>query len=167
MSKQPFVVDLAEVLRRPGAQHPLHLEGVLPDVVLSTTRVPDDALVALDATVEAQGRTVIVQGTARAPWEGECRRCLEPASGEMAIDLREVFQPDPVDGETFPIVDERIDLGVVLRELLALALPLAPLCRDACPGPDPESHPVVVEDAPAEPPSDPRWAALDQLRFDS
>ncbi len=182
MPKDPFVVDLAEVLRRPGAQHPLHLEGPLPGVELSTARVPADGVVALDATVEAQGHTVIVQGTARAPWEGECRRCLEAAAGELALDLREVFEPDPVDGETFPIADERIDLGAVLRELLALALPMAPLCSEDCPGPDPEAHPVTVEadgadnadgvdgagdDEPAGPPADPRWAALDQLRFDA
>jgi uncharacterized protein len=167
MAKQPFVVDLAEVLRRPGAQHPLHREGPLPGIALSGARVLDGAVVELDATVEAQGRTVIAQGAARAPWEGECRRCLERATGELVVELREVFEPDPVDGETYPIVDERIDLGAVLRELLALALPLAPLCRDDCPGPDPEDHPVVLEEATAEPPTDPRWAALDQLRFDS
>ena len=176
MAKQPFVVDLADVLRRPGAQHPVHLEGPLPGVALTSARVPEDATVALDVTVEAQGRTVIVQGTARAPWEGECRRCLESTAGELVVDLREVFEPDPVEGETFPIEDELIDLGAALRELLALALPLAPLCRDACPGADPEDHPVLTEDdeagehdveVPAEPPADPRWAALDQLRFDS
>jgi uncharacterized metal-binding protein YceD (DUF177 family) len=63
----------------------------------------------------------------------------------------------------------------VLREALALALPLAPLCDEACPGPDPDAHPVGT---PAEadgeegvdgvdgPPADPRWSALDALRFD-
>jgi len=180
MPKDPFVVDLAEVLRRPGAQHPLHLEGTLSGVDLSTARVPTDAIVALDATVEAQGQTVIVQGSARAPWEGECRRCLEAASGELVVDLQEVFEPEPVDGETFPLGDERIDLGAVLRELLALALPMAPLCSADCPGPDPEAHPVVAEaeadadDGPVGTGSggtgssaDPRWAALDQLRFDA
>ncbi|HEY8547810.1 MAG TPA: DUF177 domain-containing protein [Acidimicrobiales bacterium] len=179
MAKDPFVVDLAEVLRRPGAQHPLHLEGLLPGVELSTARVPGDGVVTLDATVEAQGHTVIVQGTARAVWEGECRRCLEHAAGDLELDLREVFEPHPVEGETFPITDERIDVGAVLRELLALALPLAPLCSDDCPGPDPEAHPVTtadevegadgVDDAAGgeEPPGDPRWAALRELRFDA
>jgi uncharacterized protein len=165
----PFVVNLAEALRTPGAQHGLLLQGHLPGVGLSSARVPDDAVVTLDATVEALGKTVVVQGTVRAPWEGECRRCLEEASGELVVDLREVFEPDPVDGETYPIENEQIDLGVVLHELLALALPLAPLCRDDCPGPDPEAHPVVPEsdDEADETPRDPRWGALDELRFDS
>jgi uncharacterized protein len=52
----------------------------------------------------------------------------------------------------------------VVREALALALPLAPVCREDCPGPDPEANPVVTDDeAPA---GDPRWSALDALRFE-
>jgi uncharacterized protein len=167
----PFVVNLAEALRTPGAQHGLFLQGHLPGIALSNARVPDDAMVTLDATVEALGRTVVVQGTVRAPWEGECRRCLEEASGELSVDLREVFEPDPVDGDgdTYPIENEQIDLGVVLRELLALALPLAPLCRDGCPGADPDDHPIVLEpdDEADRSRHDPRWGALDELRFDS
>ena len=166
MTRSPFVVQLAEVLAAPGSQHPLVLEGPVPGVALTTARVPDDAVVALDATIEAQGRTIIVQGTARAPWEGECRRCLEFVSGELTLELREVFEPDPVEGETFPTDGEQIDLEPVLRESLALALPLAPLCREDCPGPSPEDHPVATADGNGEVPADPRWAALDQLHFD-
>jgi uncharacterized protein len=189
MAAPPFVVDLAEVLRRPGARRELHLDGPLPGVELTVARIPGDATVTFDGTVEAQGQTVIAQGRARAPWVGECRRCLESAAGEMTLDVREVFEPHPVEGETFPVVDERIDLGAVLRELLALALPLAPLCREDCPGPDPEAHPVHAGDEAADGRgpgaddgpgaavdgdptdggrlADPRWGALDQLRFDA
>jgi uncharacterized protein len=177
MTRSPFVVPLAEVLAVPGRQQPLARAGHVPGIALSTTRVPDDADVTLDATIEAQGQTIIVQGVARAPWEGECRRCLEPVSGELEVDLREVFEPHPVEGETFPTDGEEIDLEPMLRETLALALPLAPLCRDDCAGPNPDADPVVPEaegvtdgDDPstgdAEPARDPRWAALDQLRFD-
>lgn len=175
--RKPFLIHLADVMRTPGAQHELAVQGPLPGIALSSARVPDDAVVTLDATVEAQGQTVVVQGTVHAPWEGECRRCLEHASGEMTVDVREVFEPNPVDGEIYPIENEQIDLGTVLHEVLALALPLAPLCREDCPGPDPDEHPVVPEaDVPVPAESganavrangDPRWAALDQLRFDS
>jgi uncharacterized metal-binding protein YceD (DUF177 family) len=57
-----------------------------------------------------------------------------------------------------------------------LTLPLAPLCSDDCKGPAPDVFPAVIEgdEVPAEPaapsgeaPADPRWAALDGLRFDS
>jgi uncharacterized protein len=168
MARRPFVVQLAEVLAVPGSQHPLALAGPVPGVALSTTRVPDDAAVTVDATIEAQGHTIIVQGTARAPWEGECRRCLDPVSGELEVGFREVFEPNPVEGETFPTDGEEIDLEPMLAESLALALPLAPLCRDDCPGPAPDSTPITPEsEAEPEPHSDPRWSALKDLHFDS
>jgi uncharacterized protein len=80
-----------------------------------------------------------------------------------------VFEASPVEGETFPLVGEQVDLAPMLREALALGLPLAPLCADDCAGPAPEAHPVRVPDDAAGDarPTDPRWAALDELRFDA
>jgi DUF177 domain-containing protein len=160
---RPFLVPTGELFRHPGARQHLVLSGPVPDLALSTTRLAGDEVVA-DVVLEAQGDTVMLTGTVSGRWEGECRRCLESTSGEVVVDVREVFEPDPVEGETYPLGREDLDLGPAVREALTLALPLAPVCRDDCPGADPEAHPVVTEDdAPA---ADPRWAALDGLRFD-
>lgn len=162
-----FVVDVGELLQHAGTQRRVTLVGPLPGVELSSARIPDEADVQLDAVLEAQGATVVVRGTIYAPWVGECRRCLQPTDGELRVDLHEIFEPRPVEGETFPLDGEQLDLAPMLSEVVALALPLAPLCSEACPGPDPDTHPV---DSPAEddtePAPDPRWAALDQLKFD-
>lgn len=173
---RPFVVNVRDLLRQPGAQRRLTRVGSLSGMALSSTRIPDDAEVQVDVTLEAQGGTVIVQGTAAAPWVGECRRCLGPTSGSVEVELHEVFEEVPVEGETFPLTGEQVDLAPLLREALTLGLPLAPLCADDCAGPDPEQHPVSTptdadaddaDDAEDEgPPRDPRWAALDQLRVD-
>jgi uncharacterized protein len=167
--RNPFLIDVGEELRHPGTRRSVVRAAPLPGLALSTTRVPDDADVQADLVVEAQGTTVIVAGTARAPWVGECRRCLGPTRGEIAVDIHEIFEPDPVDGETFPLEGELVDLAPMLRESVALALPLAPLCREDCAGPDPEDHPVLTpgDGDEAGPPADPRWAALDELRFDA
>jgi uncharacterized protein len=167
--RNPFLIDVGEELRHPGVRRILALAGPLPGLALSTTRVPDGADVEADLVVEAQGATVIVRGTARAPWVGECRRCLGPTSGEITVELHEVFEANAVEGETFPLVGELADLAPMLRESLALGLPLAPLCGEDCAGPDPDSHPVRVPDDHADDarPTDPRWAALDELRFDA
>jgi DUF177 domain-containing protein len=170
----PFVVPTAELFRHRGTQSPIHRHGPLPGVALSTSRLADGADVDADLVVEAQGDSVIVTGTVRALWEGECRRCLSTTGGELVVDLQEVFEPDPVEGETYPLGHDHVDLTPALREALALALPVAPLCSEDCAGPDPDDHPVTVEsDEPegevgeeGEAPADPRWAALDQLKFD-
>ena len=158
-----------ELFRHQGARHPLTLAGRLPDLALSTTRVTDDVVVA-DVVLEAQGETVTVSGTVAARWEGECRRCLEATGGDVVVELSEVFEAEPVDGETYPLGRDEVDLEPAIREALALALPLAPLCSDDCTGPDPEAHPVTTAPDPADaddaPRRDPRWGALDTLQFD-
>jgi len=167
--RNPFLIDVGEELRHPGVRRTLALTAPLPGVALSTTRVPDDVDVVADLVLEAQGATIIVQGTVWAPWVGECRRCLGPTRGELTAEVHEVFEPNPTEGETFPLVGEQVDLAPMLRETLALALPLAPLCTEDCAGPDPEDHPVLVPDDATDDarPTDPRWAALDELRFDA
>jgi uncharacterized metal-binding protein YceD (DUF177 family) len=54
----------------------------------------------------------------------------------------------------------------MVRDAVLLALPLSPLCEEACGGPDPEAHPVITADDEVVPLEDPRWAALKELRFD-
>jgi uncharacterized protein len=169
----PFAVPTGELFRRAGARHGVTLAGRLPDVALSTTRLADDDVVVAELVLEAQGEAVTATGTVSAHWVGECRRCLEPTEGAVTVELSEVFEADPVDGETYPLGRDEVDVGPAVREALALALPLAPLCRDDCTGPDPEAHPVTTapdaaessDDEPA--PADPRWAALDALHFDN
>jgi uncharacterized protein len=127
---------------------------------------------------------IVLTGTATAPWEGECRRCLTDVTGVVEVELREIFSNHPVEGETWPVDNDAIDLGPVLHDAVLLTLPLVPLCSDDCVGPDPERFPTLVEGSPealaaaaaaateedeaepASPPADPRWAALDDLKFD-
>ena len=171
---RPFVVSTGELFRHPGARQQVLLVGPLSGVALSTSRLTDDDVRA-DVTLEAQGSTVTVTGRVVGRWTGECRRCLGTTGGELAVGLQEIFEPHPVEGETYRLDADQVDLEPALRDALALALPLAPLCDEACAGPDPEDHPVSVEDADeahgangtdGAVPADPRWAALDALRFD-
>jgi len=53
--------------------------------------VPAGALVEAKLTLEAVQHGVIVAGKVSAPWQGECRRCLEVARGTLDIDVRELF----------------------------------------------------------------------------
>ena len=167
---RPFLISTGELFRQRGAVHPLTLVGPLPGLTLSSTRLTGDDVVA-DVVLEAQGESVTVSGTVTAWWEGECRRCLEPTGGEVVVEVSEIFEPEPVEGETYPLGSDDLDLEPALRDALALALPIAPLCHEECAGPDPEAHPVTVardlDPEPDEPASDPRWGALDALRFDN
>jgi uncharacterized protein len=167
MTRDPLALDVANVLSRPGVRHPYQIEAPLPGVKLTSTEIPDGQTVVVDLVLEAQGTDVIVEGTAHTTWQGECRRCLEPTSGQVQLDLQEIYSEHPVEGETFPFDGERLNLAPMLREAFTLALPLVPLCREDCPGPDPDQHPVQTAgetDTPKR--EDDPWDALDQLRFE-
>jgi uncharacterized protein len=169
VTRPPFLVPIADLAQRPGARQQVALAGPLPALALSSARLTEGDVV-VDVTVESQGDTMTVTGTATGWWEGECRRCLETTGGEITVPLSEVFAPQATEGETYPLGRDALDLEPALREAFALALPLAPLCDEACAGPDPEAHPVGTpaddEDDAAGPPADPRWSALDALKFD-
>lgn len=160
-----------ELLHDPGVQH--RVSGTLRVEAggLTSARLDDDADATYELTLEAQANRIRVTGSTRGSWVGECRRCLEPTSGEVVATVAEIFETLPTLGETWPIEDGLIDLEPAIREALLLELPLAPLCAHDCDGPDPDRYPTAnpVEDGHDRdgrehaPLRDPRWAALDGL----
>ncbi|MCU0274604.1 MAG: DUF177 domain-containing protein, partial [Acidimicrobiales bacterium] len=91
--------------------------------------------------------------------------CLEPVQGITRQSVSEIFGGAEGDEDAYPLAHDEIDLEPMVRDVVAGALPLAPLCRPDCPGPAPETFPTgPAEDREAVP--DPRWSALDELTFD-
>jgi uncharacterized protein len=160
-------VGVMELRRRPGTQRDVRVATSIPGLSVTGAQVPDDAPIEVDATLESIEGAITVTGTVRVPWTAECRRCLDPVQGVLTVDLREVFELSPIDGETYPIEGDEVDLEPVVRDAALLNLPLTVLCRADCEGPVPEVLPVVVAgEVPAEPVRDPRWAGLDALRLE-
>ena len=171
MTHPQLRIGIMELRRRPGTQRDVCVTTRLPGLAITSSHVPDDADIAVDATLEWIDGGVTVTGTVEVPWRAECRRCLDEVGGVLTVDLREVFEVRPEEGETYPIDGDEVDLEPVVRDAALLNLPLAPLCRESCPGPAPDSFPAVVSEEQEQEselavPTDPRWAALDQLRFD-
>lgn len=179
MTRGPLRVGVAELLGRPGERRTLQTTATFDDLRLSSAWIEPDAEVVVDLVLEAVlGGRLTVGGTVATHWKGECRRCLDAVEGDVEIEVREVFtedgSEDAPDPDLLTFHGTEIDLEPVVREAVLLALPIAPLCRDDCPGPDPDHAPVAMDDVPAggaadaddDEAPDPRWAALDQLRFD-
>lgn len=160
------MVNVGDLRLRLGSQVRIERSVVLDGLMLTGATVPPGAAVELAATLESIFDGVVATGTLRAPWQGGCRRCLQPVRGEIRPAFREVFEVQPTEGGTFALAGDEIDLEPLIREIVLLSLPLAPLCDEACPGPAPDIFPTSVAGADNEPGPDPRWAALDELRFD-
>lgn len=183
----PLVVEVGDLLDRPNTRRPVTVRLALDEMAVAGSRLSDvDAEadadlsggpVGVDLVLESMPSGVAVDGTVTFPWVGDCRRCLEEVRGETQAEVHEVYELAPTPEETLPVEQDQIDLEPVVREAVLLGLPLAPLCRDDCRGPAPDDFPArlpgdVDPDAPdadgpaGEGPRDPRWAALDDLRFD-
>jgi uncharacterized protein len=168
---RPLLVEVAALVDRPGERRELVIDVVLDDLALSSARVPGGAEVHVDLVLEAILGGLTATGTVRAPWAGACRRCLEPVTEVLEAEVREVYSdaPDLDDPDILSFEGTRIDLEPVVREAVLLSLPIAPLCREDCPGPAPEAFPARQATEPVgegDAPRDPRWAALDGLTFD-
>jgi uncharacterized protein len=171
----PFVVHVAKLRRAPGQS--LHvvcrgevaLAGPLDEVGVDPGRsvVPAGAEAECDVTLTPFEGGLQARGTVTAPWAGVCRRCAEPVSGELVLAVLERFgdRLAAEDDETYPITDDDIDLGPLVRDAVVLELPMAPLCRADCAGLCPQCG-ANRNEAPCGcvAPRDSRWANLDVLR---
>ncbi|BBY32299.1 hypothetical protein MMIN_03600 [Mycolicibacter minnesotensis] len=136
---------------------------------LDLVAIPVDAAVELDLRVESVSEGVLVTGVVSALTDGECARCLQPVTGDIEVELTELFAyPDSATDATTDeddmgrVVDDTVDLEQVIVDAVGLALPLSPLCAPDCPGLCPDCGAAL---ATAEPDHhhdkiDPRWAKL-------
>lgn len=168
-ARRALLVNVADIRRRLGNRKTV--EGVVPieGIAVSDAHIPDGAESTIRVELESvSDGGVVATGQVSAPWEGTCRRCLGPASGMVVASVREVFREQPISDDEFRFDGERIDLAPVARELLALELPLAPLCREDCAGLCPMCGADLntTDCGHDSTPTDPRWGALADLKLD-
>ena len=100
---------------------------------------------------------------------GPCMRCLADAVEDVHVNASEYQASDPAAGGELRseyVVDGQLALSTWARDAIALELPVQILCRPDCAGLCPacgkdlnlEPHEHAVEE------TDPRWAALEELR---
>ncbi len=174
MGAEPFVVNVARLRAANGTRRHEVRRGPLDPYEGSAPPAKGDSALAAgadvtcDVVLESFPGGVMVTGTVSAPWEGTCRRCTAAVGGDLCVAVRERYTdegPGPADEDAYPIVDQRIDLGLVAHDAVVLELPLAPLCSEACRGLCPSCGvDRNVEACDCRPPADPRWASLDVLR---
>ena len=168
MPSHPFTINVASLLRS-GTLREETIEAVIDDLFVTGSAVPVGAPVRAELTLDpsGSGHAIHVRGNVTFPFEGDCARCLNPAVGTLVTEIQELFEEDWTEDETWPIVQDRIDIEPLVREAVLLELPLAPVCREDCAGLCPqcgEDRNVVA--CSCQPATDPRWAALDELHHD-
>jgi uncharacterized protein len=168
-------VDVGDLLDRPNTRRTVQRTVAFDDdLSVADSHLEPGADVEVDLVLESMPSAVAVNGTVTYPWVGQCRRCLDRVEGTAHPEIHEIFEVHPTPDETFPIEGSRVDLEPVIREAVFLGLPLAPLCGPDCRGPAPDEFPAHPpgdleaerEAEQAASSGDPRWSALDDLKFD-
>jgi uncharacterized protein len=170
MARSPLVFDVSRLGRRPGAMHTVQETVPSPGRIgLELIAIQPAAPLDLDLRFESVSEGVLVTGTVSATAGGECSRCLEPVTEDVAIDLTELFAyPDSLTESTTEsdevghVVDNNVDLEQPIIDAVGLALPFAPLCTPDCPGLCPECGIALASAEPGHHHEqiDPRWAKL-------
>ncbi|HEX2284191.1 MAG TPA: DUF177 domain-containing protein [Mycobacterium sp.] len=169
-SRSPLVINISRLGRRPGSMMTLSETVPSPSRIgLDLIAMDEGAPLELDLRIESVSEGVLVTGTVAGPTSGECARCLTAVTGDVEIDLTELFAyPDSTTEATTDadevghVIDDTIDLEQPIVDAVGLALPFSPVCRPDCAGLCPECG---VPLATAEPGHhheqiDPRWAKL-------
>ena len=130
-----FEIPVADLLFKPGARRREHRAGRRPEALtVARSVVPANSEVTVDALLEWVTDGLLASGVLSTSWEGECRRCLDPVSGEVHVEFRELFEQQPREGESYRLGRDSVELEPMVREALTLDLPLAPLCSESCRG---------------------------------
>jgi uncharacterized protein len=165
MTASPFLVQVARLRRSSGTRSHERRSAPIPDLVVTGSRVPEGSEVSVDVVLESLPGGIEASGTVEATWSGACRRCLAEATGTLILPFRELYTVSGDGEETYPLVDDAVDLEVLAHDAILLELPPAPLCRPDCAGICANCG-ADLNDGPCdcEPVRDPRFAALDVLR---
>ena len=151
-----FRIDVADLLTHPGARRAVTLEEPLEDLPDAPAHV--EGPVHVELVLERIHDGIVARGSVRARWQGQCSACLRELSRRVEVHVDELFEPEPLEGETYRLDGHTVDLEQLVRDAVLLELPLAPHCDEAC-------APGAPFDADDEPPLDPRWAALSELEL--
>jgi DUF177 domain-containing protein len=162
-------LDLRRVRLRSGEQHRGRHEIALEPLTFGGQRyvpVPEKPEAELVISRASTGTLFELRFAGRL--HGPCQRCLADAVVERSISAREYQATNADDDElrTPYVVDDRLDLSAWARDALVLELPDQILCREDCAG----LCPVCGADLNVDPheheeeTSDPRWAALAELK---
>lgn len=141
---EPLRYPLAALLREtPGTTRLYPVSGVTidlgPDLELAD---PIEGTIRVSRT----NRGVLVNGRLDTAIASQCSRCLRDIEVPLELEIEEealpsidIFTGQPMDWSNEPdavrlTASHELDLEPVVREATLLAEPIAPLCREDCPG---------------------------------
>jgi uncharacterized protein len=160
-------IDVRDLVGRPGASKVEHLSGTVDDLSTELASLSEDAPVTIELVLESLIEGVVAIGTLEGSLSLRCARCLKEFERGFSVGVSELFVPFPhEDSDEYPLDSEGyLDPDQMVRDLVGLELPFAPVCRPDCRGlcgrcgGDLNVDGCTCTDSEI----DPRWEGLDAL----
>lgn len=132
MIRSPFALNVADLLGRDTLSRPVTIEAS-PDWGTEMSRVSPDVPVVADLMLHPVSGGVAVTGSVRYETIDTCFRCLDSFSTARRASIGALFDTTE-DDETYPLDGHEIDVEQMLLDEVLLAVPVAQVCGDDCPG---------------------------------
>lgn len=169
-----MIIELASVTERPKVIERAFTEGEIDLDLEDAKAVGRTDLHGVAQRIEGKAH---ISGRLTANVEFACVRCLQTTLFKIDAEFDDVFIEPDAEGETDVsleaeeldesyALDGRIDIAEAVREQIILALPDRPLCGEDCKGLCPKcgTNLNLIKCNCITSDTDPRWAALKQIR---
>jgi uncharacterized protein len=162
------VIDVRDLMASPGASRAVRLDEAIGGLATQLAAVPEDRPIGADLLLESLVDGIVVSGPVRGVMRLSCARCLKPFDQGFELQVEELYADgaEPQDDE-YPVIEGRMDLEPMIRDVVVLAMPFAPLCRPDCRGLCSRcGGDLNLGECTCPPDVDARWAPLSDLQLD-
>lgn len=164
---KPWVVSVTDLIDKPGASEELQVTWPAPaELQVPLLGVEKGSAMHVDIRLDSVHEGILVSGTVEGTLTGQCSRCLDPITENVAIDIQELFQlefdPTLEEDEQHMVEHGFVNVEPIMRDALVTSLPFQPRCSPDCEGLCDQCG-IRLEDAGPDhyhEQLDPRWAAL-------
>jgi uncharacterized protein len=132
MIRSPFALNVADLLGRDTLSRPVTVEADV-DWGTEMSRVSPDVPLVADLVLHPVSGGVAVTGSVKYTTIDTCFRCLDEFSTARKASIGALFDTSS-DDETYPLDGHDIDVEQMLLDEVLLAVPVAQICGDDCPG---------------------------------
>lgn len=157
------------MLHRPGEMREREFEITAPEAfgeALAT--VPAGERLNVWVRLESVHEGILVSARVNTTMHAECGRCLTPFTRPFEVEFQELFAYTPTEADEYGVHGDHVNLEPPLRDAVVMALPFQPVCREDCPGLNPETgEPSSTQGEAEARVVDPRWAKLQGLLPDT
>jgi uncharacterized protein len=129
----PTVVNVSDLVARPGSQRRVHVSGPA-DFGVELSRLAPGRRVDAELLFESLLEGVLATGEVGFVVRHTCNRCLREWEERGLVSVVQLYGPEPDEDGYRLEPGDLIDLEQLFRDEITLSFPLAPVCRSECRG---------------------------------